>query len=129
MAAQATVNQMVQLVFGRVQKLDLSGSKVSFAAPMNSWGPSVEGDSTVAEDPGEGIQKEKDAVVLTAAQQTKRIALVRSSTEILGPTDLSTLHPSSSGEGTLNDKFIKDAFLVFRALSKLSMKPIPNPER
>lgn len=35
--------------------------------------------------------------------------------------------PESAGrELTVNDLFIKDAFLVFRALCKLTMKPLNN---
>jgi hypothetical protein len=119
---------MVQLVFGRVENIESSGgssSKLSFAVPMNSQGPSVEGDSTVVQDSGE----EKDEVTPPATQPAKRIATVRSSMDILGPIDSNSLPSSSSGEETLNNELVKDAYLVFRALSKLSMKPIPNPER
>ena len=37
-------------------------------------------------------------------------------------------HEGLGKEMTTNDIFIKDAFLVFRALCKLTMKPL-NPER
>jgi len=34
----------------------------------------------------------------------------------------------NSEEESLNDVYIKDAFLVFRSLCKLSMKTLPAPE-
>ena len=37
-------------------------------------------------------------------------------------------HDGPMREMSTNDLFIKDAFLVFRALCKLTMKPL-NPER
>ncbi|CAK5275581.1 unnamed protein product [Mycena citricolor] len=43
------------------------------------------------------------------------------------PTDSHSLPDSARHELTMNDLFIKDAFLVFRALCKLTMKPL-NPE-
>jgi len=36
--------------------------------------------------------------------------------------------PEKEQEESLNDIYIKDAFLVFRSLCKLSMKTLPAPE-
>ncbi|KAJ3012565.1 guanine nucleotide exchange protein for ADP-robosylation factor [Thoreauomyces humboldtii] len=56
-----------------------------------------------------------------ALRDLSKSAAVRASQDILNES-------SKKIKGNTNDQWIKDAYLVFRALSKLSMKPIPAPE-
>ncbi|KAI9017378.1 hypothetical protein BC832DRAFT_588642 [Gaertneriomyces semiglobifer] len=58
--------------------------------------------------------------VTAALRELGRGTAVRASQDIL--------NESTRAKGTAVDQYIKDAYLVFRALCKLSMKPIPAPE-
>ncbi|KAI9105732.1 hypothetical protein DFS34DRAFT_27501 [Phlyctochytrium arcticum] len=61
------------------------------------------------------------AGVAAALRDLTKGAAVRASQDILNES-------SKKAKGSITDLSIKDAYLVFRALCKLSMKPIPAPE-
>ncbi|KAI8920934.1 hypothetical protein DFJ77DRAFT_506560 [Powellomyces hirtus] len=62
-----------------------------------------------------------NAGVSAALRDLSRSAAVRASQDILNEA-------TKKVKGSASDQYIKDAYLVFRALCKLSMKPIPAPE-
>lgn len=59
--------------------------------------------------------------VVAALRDLGKGAAVRASQDILNES-------SKKSKGSTADQYVKDAYLVFRALCKLSMKPIPAPE-
>ncbi|KAJ3150955.1 guanine nucleotide exchange protein for ADP-robosylation factor [Geranomyces michiganensis] len=61
------------------------------------------------------------AGVAAALRDLSRSAAVRASQDILNEA-------TKKVKGSATDQYLKDAYLVFRALCKLSMKPIPAPE-
>ncbi|KAJ3040877.1 guanine nucleotide exchange protein for ADP-robosylation factor [Rhizophlyctis rosea] len=75
--------------------------------------PSVDSLSSTVDDHGAGA----------ALNALSRTTGVRASTDILAETSR-----KPTGKETVVDQYIKDAYLVFRALAKLSMKNIPEKE-
>ncbi|KAJ3026030.1 guanine nucleotide exchange protein for ADP-robosylation factor, partial [Rhizophlyctis rosea] len=75
--------------------------------------PSVDSLASTVDDHGAGA----------ALSALTRTTGVRASTDILAETS-----GKASGKETTGDQYIKDAYLVFRALAKLSMKSVPGQE-
>ncbi|KAI8592987.1 hypothetical protein BDZ88DRAFT_503867 [Geranomyces variabilis] len=70
----------------------------------------------------DSISYDGDTVGVAAAlRDLSRSAAVRASQDILNEA-------TKKIKGNATDQYLKDAYLVFRALCKLSMKPIPAPE-
>ncbi|KAJ3118784.1 guanine nucleotide exchange protein for ADP-robosylation factor [Phlyctochytrium bullatum] len=149
--AQATLTQMVQAVFGRVAK-DLASDAQTLTVPDDSVSPSGNGSSILANTVSSPITKESDIKDFAANANTTSVVASADNNKV---ADESNVPLSLRGVGSqdsfnsvtgetkniseaptspkkkrdlVNDQYIKDAYLVFRALCKLSMKPIPAPE-
>ncbi|KAJ3290032.1 guanine nucleotide exchange protein for ADP-robosylation factor [Borealophlyctis nickersoniae] len=155
--AQATLTQMVQAVFGRVPK-DLKSrsaddkpsssgtnppdsnrasvdkarateggngadavSPASVASSTEDGADVGQGSSSIDSLNSAGNADDKAGAALTALGKT---SAVRASHDILADT----MRKTATSNETIIDQYIKDAYLVFRALAKLTMRPIPAPE-
>lgn len=125
--AQATLTQMVQAVYGRLPKdfaktLEKETGSQSSSPGQISPAKVSEGEETENQDKP---QPDDDTI-----SQTSTAVINRSPS---GGSLNEGARPAVEGEtdqpkDIFNDIHIKDAYLVFRALCKLSMKPIPAPE-
>ncbi|KAJ7129720.1 hypothetical protein C8R44DRAFT_979029 [Mycena epipterygia] len=147
MVAQGGLTQMVHHVFTRCQvsaavpasdstALHSTTSQDSVPPPPKAKTREASEDS-LATDSADNIEKESPDQhqnggeeyaeangVHIDPQPTSENAEERHSAEL--PSDYEAAEHSGSKELTINDLFIKDAFLVFRALCKLTMKPLNN---
>ena len=117
-AAQTTVSQMVHTIFSRV------GENVPLRDHLILRRSGDGGDPSV-EDPVGVPSSQKNEQQQGLSELLNQVPVVRSSTDILRGTEYT---PDMSQDEIQDNERIKDAYLVFRALCKLSMKPIPNPE-
>ncbi|KAJ3192020.1 guanine nucleotide exchange protein for ADP-robosylation factor [Irineochytrium annulatum] len=153
--AQATLTQMVQAVFGRVPK-DLArditrglkeGSPagatlspilreselVSTPVTVNGEIPPI---SVTASDEPQALGEESQPATSTeevpSASTTPTVTPSERGMVTIGSQDsfnsVTGMQPVEKKRDSITDQYIKDAYLVFRALCKLSMKPIPAPE-
>ncbi|KAJ3215780.1 guanine nucleotide exchange protein for ADP-robosylation factor [Dinochytrium kinnereticum] len=136
--AQATLTQMVQAVFGRVAKdlaNDVQTQAVSDAvseelvhSPQNSGSieikvPSVDGSGDVNSTTQPLKTGEEASLTL------RGVGSQDSFNSVTGEAKAADILGSPRKKmDIVTDQYIKDCYLVFRALCKLSMKPIPAPE-
>ncbi|KAL0579530.1 guanine nucleotide exchange protein for ADP-robosylation factor [Marasmius crinis-equi] len=149
MVAQGGLTQMVHHVFTRCRtteatknppsaSLSRSPSEDSFPSPRYTSFSLPSGSKTNLADLDEKEEPpstprpaaERTESAIAEAEQTNRVFLneekgSRASRETLAERGLT---PDINGHRTLTttDMFVKDAFLVFRALCKLTMKPLNN---
>ncbi|KAJ3412218.1 guanine nucleotide exchange protein for ADP-robosylation factor [Chytridiales sp. JEL 0842] len=149
--AQATLTQMIQAIFSRIPKtLALPKNQQQFGSVENleeslsaiaesqtdsqesadeQTDTSLEGPKTTAVDESNSSSfqplaaSEANASGLALSNLDKHKDL-KASQDIFGENHGGSDHQTES----LMDQYLKDGYLVFRALCKLSMKPIPNPE-
>ncbi|ORX43829.1 hypothetical protein BCR36DRAFT_360675 [Piromyces finnis] len=117
MIAQASLTQIVQEVFGRIPETPISNIK-------NAIKEQLEDGSEMDDD------KEKQEKLKEQEEQEKAKVLENEDSSLemkLSSEDISQPAVNEEGE-SLHDVYIKDAFLVFRSLCKLSMKTLPAPE-
>ncbi|KAI9206768.1 uncharacterized protein BJ171DRAFT_18598 [Polychytrium aggregatum] len=143
--AQATLTQMVQAVFSRVPKeVKLAPPRILIQQPstlsairedevMNQSGHEVNQPSGISDTASltrgassvDSFSTIEDKDAATAAiHSLGKGSSIRTSHDILS----STGRDKNADRDPTVDEYIKDAYLVFRALSKLSMKPVPTPE-
>ncbi|KAJ3127571.1 guanine nucleotide exchange protein for ADP-robosylation factor [Nowakowskiella sp. JEL0407] len=129
--AQATLTQMVQAVFGRVPKDSKIAKKFTAPAqsPESSTTKEKNDEQLDSVDKNSEISNSESGLTVTTENNPQ------SPTTSISSTSTKTQPQNSPGQGSLNsveivavEMYIKDAYLVFRALCKLSMKPIPAVE-
>lgn len=140
--ARATLTQMINVIFARMEsQAEEEHIKAEMEQPDQSGtsGTETESEQVVNEEPsGENLQESQivvksilDDVVNTIISEESPVPVTA---EAIGldqvPTDDNTDEAVAESDNIVTAKFThvlqKDAFLVFRALCKLSMKPLPD---
>ncbi|KAJ3102351.1 guanine nucleotide exchange protein for ADP-robosylation factor [Phlyctochytrium planicorne] len=126
--AQATLTQMIQAVFGRVGK--------ELASDVQSTAVAEGSSDTVTTPTADGVEIKVPSVTGTAEGQVDQHVKPDGVLRGVGSQDSfnSVTGESKAAESPkkkrdpVADQYIRDCYLVFRALCKLSMKAIPAPE-
>ncbi|KAI8057174.1 hypothetical protein BDF22DRAFT_669905 [Syncephalis plumigaleata] len=132
--AQGTLTQMVNIIFTRVQIDPKLRNPTEDADTPSATTTTMTATTTINEE-GEEEKKTDDDSNESKEENDMPQLEVTESTEAIHSADVGNHETSSAGKSSNDsvasslsstDVEIRDAYLVFRALCKLSMKPVPN---